>query len=71
MLLNSIFRKLMLEMANSRKDHRQTVFVCRRDNFFVSDRTAGLNDRRNAVFRGFVHAVAEREKSIRSKHGIF
>ena len=61
----------MLEMSKAGKDHRQAVFVCRLDTFFVAHRAAGLDDCRDAEVRGFIDIVAEREKRVGSENRIF
>jgi len=61
----------MLEMSRSREDHRQAVFVGGFDNFRVLDRTARLNNTRDAEFCRFVHVVAEREKCVGGENRIF
>ena len=56
--------KLVLEVSNSRQHHCDPVFISRRDHFFVSHGTTGLNDRGNAVFGCFVQAIAKRKEGV-------
>src|SRR5262249_34999418 len=55
------------ELATARKDHRHPVLVGRRDDPGVAHRSARLDDRFHASFRGLIHAVAEREERIRAE----
>ncbi len=61
----------MFEMPKTREDHRNIMFIRGFDWFIIFDRTAGLNDRRNAEARGFIHIIAEREKRVGRERGIF
>ena len=54
----------MPKVPSAREDHRHAVLVAGGDDFFVVFRSAGLNDRGDAGFRGFVHAVAEGEERV-------
>ena len=56
------------KMPQTRKHHRQTVFVGRGDHFVVAHRTTRLNHRRDAGGRRRVDPVAKRKKRIRRHH---
>src|SRR5712664_2035294 len=56
----------MAEMADAGENHRQIQPVCRCYDFFVADRSAGLDDRRGSVPGCFFHTVREREESVRA-----
>ena len=55
---------LMLEMSYAGKDHRQALFVCGGDHFFIPHRTAGLNNSDDSVSGRFIEAVAKREEGV-------
>lgn len=59
----------MFEVPHSGEDHRDAVLVGGLDDFLVPDGTAGLNHRCDAMFGGFVQAVAERKEGVRRQHG--
>ena len=44
----------MSKVPHAGEDHGNAVFVGGSDDFFVLDRTAGLDDRFGAAFGGFV-----------------
>src|SRR5712692_3799923 len=54
----------MFEMSYAGEDHRETVLVGGSDNFFVAHGTTRLDHSRDSMLRGFVNAVAKREKGI-------
>lgn len=55
----------MTEVTGTGHDHGQTVFVSRCDDLFVTHRTARLDDGLGTGFGQNVHAVTEREESVR------
>ena len=57
----------MLKVAHTGEDHRQVVRIRSLDHFFVAHGTAGLNDRRDSIFGGFINSVAEREEGVGRK----
>ena len=58
----------MLEVPLTGEYHGDTLLVGLPDRILVADRTAGLHDRRHAVFGGQRHTVVEREETVRRQH---
>src|SRR5512133_878839 len=69
--LNATTMCSMLKMPHAGENHGQAVLVCRRNHFFITHRPAGLNDGSDAVFCGFIHAIAKRKKGVRSEYRSF
>ena len=59
---------LMLKMPLAGEHTRNAFLVGLADRIFVADRSAGLHDRRHAVFGGQRHAVVEGEETVRCQH---
>ena len=55
---------LMLKMPLAGEYHRNALLVGLADRILVADRSAGLHDRRHAVFGGQRHAVVEGEEAV-------
>src|SRR5690554_2740803 len=55
---------LMTEVANARKYHRHIMLVGCLNDFIIADRATRLNHTANAIFRGVINAITEREKRI-------
>ena len=60
---------LVTEESTSSKDHRESVFVSRVNNFLIPDRATRLNNRLNASFRSRIDTIPKRKKRIRCKDG--
>lgn len=54
----------MLKVANSGKNHGDTMFVGSVDHFLIADGPTGLDDRGDSRLRGGIDGVPEREKRI-------
>ena len=59
----------MPEMAHAGEDHGEAVLVRRGDHLGIALRAAGLDHGGDAVHRGSVEPVAEREERIGGHHG--
>src|SRR5689334_4666103 len=62
--IRTFMGKSVPEMAHAGEDHRHAVLVRGGDHFVVAPAATGLHDRLDAVFRGGIDAVAEREERI-------
>src|SRR4051812_12899739 len=60
----------MPEVAHAGKDHRSAALVGRSDDFGVAHAAARLDHGACAGVEQHLHAIAEREKGVRSNHGI-
>ena len=55
---------LVPKMPETRKYHRDAMFIRRRDHFLVAHRASGLDHRFRARLRQHIDAVAEREERV-------
>src|SRR5262245_19504244 len=55
-------------MTPASEDHRNAMFVARRDYFIVAARAPRLDDRAHARSGGLVNRIVERKKSVGSEH---
>ena len=56
---------LMPEMAHPGQDHRQIVLISGGNDFIVTDRATGLDDRRSTRFNSRQQSIRKREERIR------
>jgi hypothetical protein len=56
----------MIKVADTRQQHRHLIFIDGRDNLFIADGTARLNDSGDACFCRGMNIIIEREERIGS-----
>src|SRR3954465_1389265 len=62
---------LVTKLSLTSEHHRNVVLIGGGNHFVVPTRPTGLNDGTNTCFGGLFDSVAEREESVRPKHGSF
>src|ERR1700722_19099496 len=63
--------RLMPEVADTRKHHRESELIGGGDHFIIPHRPAGLCERRRASFRRECRPVREREQGLRHEDRSF